>query len=78
MLDTATGLSPIFLLQLDTLGLGCLSGFSDLARYGTVVAIFPGTTVWLFTIWAASSLFRWTFGRSRVGFGWRPQGQMDK
>ena len=69
MIDTASGLSPIFLLELDALGIGCLSGFSDLARYSTVAAIFPATTLWLFAVCAASTLSRWIFGRS--GFGLR-------
>ena len=53
--STSSGLQ-IMLLDLDALGVTCISGRGPLARYLIGLAVFPAAVLWLFLFWATSSL----------------------
>ena len=63
--STTSGLQ-IMLLDLDALGITCISGRGPLARYLIGLAVFPTAVLWLFLFWAASSLIS-RHGRSLGG-----------
>lgn len=69
--STSSGLQ-IMLLDLDTLGVTCISGRGPLARYLIGLAVFPAAVLWLFLFWATSSLISRHGRLGRLGRCLRP------